>query len=77
MLQAAAVLPLVSNLSSIAWGQSASEMPPVLFVHGNGDHAALWMTVALMLGAFIASLAATFGGRLRDDVSKPLAARRR
>jgi hypothetical protein len=39
--------------------------------------AALWMTVALMLGAFVASLAATFGGQLRDDVPKPLAARRR
>jgi pimeloyl-ACP methyl ester carboxylesterase len=22
----------------------AAEMPPILFVHGNGDHAALWMT---------------------------------
>lgn len=39
--------------------------------------AALWMTVALMLGAFVASLAATFGGALRDDVPKPLSARRR
>src|ERR1019366_10528275 len=23
---------------------SASQVPPVLFVHGNGDHAALWIT---------------------------------
>jgi hypothetical protein len=23
----------------------ASEVPPILFVHGNGDHAALWITV--------------------------------
>src|ERR1700726_2781701 len=23
---------------------SAAEIPPVLFVHGNGDHAALWIT---------------------------------
>src|SRR5258706_3807811 len=23
---------------------SAAEVPPILFVHGNGDHAALWMT---------------------------------
>jgi pimeloyl-ACP methyl ester carboxylesterase len=23
---------------------AATEMPPILFVHGNGDHAALWMT---------------------------------
>lgn len=29
-------------------------------------HASLWMFVALMLGAFFASLAATFGGRRRD-----------
>jgi hypothetical protein len=39
--------------------------------------AALWMTVALMLGAFVASLAATFGGKLRDDVPMTLSARRR
>ncbi|MDL2354087.1 MAG: hypothetical protein QFF03_02390 [Pseudomonadota bacterium] len=39
--------------------------------------AALWMTVALMLGAFVASLCATYGGKLRDDVRAPLAARRR
>jgi hypothetical protein len=39
--------------------------------------AALWMTVALLLGAFVASMAATFGGRLRDDVARPLSARTR
>lgn len=31
--------------------------------------AALWLTVSLLFGAFIASLAATFGGRLRDGVA--------
>lgn len=45
LLQAAAVVPLLTNLGSAAWAQStASAIPPVLFVHGNGDHAALWMT---------------------------------
>jgi hypothetical protein len=29
-------------------------------------HSALWMFVALLCGAFIASLSATFGGRMRD-----------
>lgn len=29
-------------------------------------HAALWMFVSLMIGAFIASFAATLGGRRRD-----------
>lgn len=29
-------------------------------------HAALWLFVSLLIGAFIASLAATFGGRQRD-----------
>jgi pimeloyl-ACP methyl ester carboxylesterase len=24
--------------------QAAADLPPILFVHGNGDHAALWMT---------------------------------
>ena len=28
-----------------ALAQSASDLPPVLFVHGNGDHAALWQTL--------------------------------
>lgn len=31
-------------------------------------HSALWMFVALLFGAFIASLSATFGGRRRDDM---------
>ncbi|PLY40784.1 hypothetical protein CSZ94_19320 [Janthinobacterium sp. ROICE36] len=31
-----------------------------------GAHTALWMFVALLLGAFVASLAATFGGHQRD-----------
>jgi hypothetical protein len=50
VLRGAAVLPLASaNFSLPAFAQapsasSASGMPPVLFVHGNGDHAALWMT---------------------------------
>lgn len=30
-------------------------------------HSALWMFVALLLGAFVASLAATLGGRQRDE----------
>ena len=30
-------------------------------------YSALWMFVALLLGAFVASLAATFGGRQRDS----------
>jgi len=29
-------------------------------------YAALWIFVSLLIGAFIASLAATFGGRQRD-----------
>ncbi len=31
-------------------------------------HSALWMFVALLLGAFVASLAATVGGRQRDHM---------
>lgn len=29
-------------------------------------YAALWLFISLLLGAFVASLAATFGGRRRD-----------
>jgi hypothetical protein len=39
--------------------------------------AALWMTVALLLGAFVAGIAATFGGRMRDNVATPVPVRTR
>ncbi|MBC7576657.1 MAG: hydrolase [Tardiphaga sp.] len=49
VLMGAAALPLVASLVTRAAAQpvsasTASEIPPILFVHGNGDHAALWMT---------------------------------
>jgi pimeloyl-ACP methyl ester carboxylesterase len=51
ILKGAGALPLVvGNLDFAALAQtsaaapSATGIPPVLFVHGNGDHAALWMT---------------------------------
>ena len=48
LLQAVSILPLAAgNLPLRAWAQTApvaGEVPPILFVHGNGDHAALWMT---------------------------------
>jgi pimeloyl-ACP methyl ester carboxylesterase len=42
-------LPLVAGSFRAAFAQatpaaSGAEIPPILFVHGNGDHAALWMT---------------------------------
>src|SRR4051812_16567057 len=51
MLKATAGLPLAA--SSFGFGAAAQtspgaggngDIPPILFVHGNGDHAALWMT---------------------------------
>ncbi len=55
ILRGAGALPLLAGssafsvLGSQAWAQtvpaaSAMEVPLVLFVHGNGDHAALWIT---------------------------------
>ncbi|XUM23588.1 hydrolase [Bradyrhizobium oligotrophicum S58] len=50
ILQGIGTLPLLSSgLSLPVRAQSAAatavgDIPPVLFVHGNGDHAALWMT---------------------------------
>jgi pimeloyl-ACP methyl ester carboxylesterase len=54
MLKAAGALPLLSgsfaghfSLSALAQAAAPAatgEIPPVLFVHGNGDHAALWIT---------------------------------
>jgi hypothetical protein len=51
LLKGAAVLPLAVN--SFGFGAAAqtsaapagaADIPPILFVHGNGDHAAMWMT---------------------------------
>src|SRR4051794_9720657 len=56
ILGSAGVLPLLAGSSAFsafslqAWAQAAptapstAEVPPILFVHGNGDHAALWIT---------------------------------
>src|SRR3954454_23039256 len=58
ILKGAGTLPLLAGsfglplLGVRAWAQTApvaskpAEVPPVLFVHGNGDHAALWITTA-------------------------------
>jgi triacylglycerol esterase/lipase EstA (alpha/beta hydrolase family) len=51
LLRGAAVLPLAAH--GFGFGAAAqtatapaggAEIPPMLFVHGNGEHAALWMT---------------------------------
>src|SRR5260370_193482 len=51
ILKGAAALPLAAgNFGLAALAQVppaasiAAEVPPILFVHGNGDHAALWIT---------------------------------
>src|ERR1700716_514334 len=51
VLKGVGTLPLAAgNFGFSAFAQappaapSASEIPPILFVHGNGDHAALWIT---------------------------------
>jgi pimeloyl-ACP methyl ester carboxylesterase len=51
LLMGAGALPLAAgNFGFAAFAQTApaapgiTEVPPVLFVHGNGDHAALWIT---------------------------------
>ena len=52
VLKAAGALPLAaSNFGIAALAQTrrrragiCAEIPPILFVHGNGDHAALWLT---------------------------------
>src|SRR5438045_5687323 len=51
ILKGAGTLPVaLGNFGRSAMAQTAAapiagtETPPVLFVHGNGDHAALWIT---------------------------------
>ena len=50
ILLGAGSLPFaVASMRTGAWAQSApaapnAEVPPILFVHGNGDYDALWLT---------------------------------
>ena len=50
LLKGASALPLAAGAFGLsAFAQTAptapaAQVPPILFVHGNGDHAALWMT---------------------------------
>lgn len=50
LLKGAGTLPLLAgNFVPLAFAQTAKpagagDFPPILFVHGNGDHAALWIT---------------------------------
>src|SRR5216683_2847764 len=51
ILKGAGALPLAAgSFGFAAFAQTppvapgAAQVPPVLFVHGNGDHAALWIT---------------------------------
>ena len=49
LLKGAGTLPLLAgNFGLSAFAQTAPtasvDIPPILFVHGNGDHAALWIT---------------------------------
>jgi pimeloyl-ACP methyl ester carboxylesterase len=45
VLWGATALPLLAgSLDVRAFAEAAPDMPPILFVHGNGDHAALWIT---------------------------------
>ena len=51
LLRGAGALPLVAGgfgfpafAQGVATAPSAPDIPPILFVHGNSDHAALWLT---------------------------------
>ncbi|UFX45211.1 hydrolase [Bradyrhizobium sp. 41S5] len=47
ILQGAGALSLLAGrlaVPALAQPAPASDIPPILFVHGNGDHAALWLT---------------------------------
>src|SRR5437879_6882435 len=51
LLRAAGTMPMWTGAfagsafaQTVPAGAGAAEIPPILFVHGNGDHAALWIT---------------------------------
>src|SRR3978361_1849978 len=51
ILKGAGALPLGAGsfgfaalAQTVPTAPNATEIPPILFAHGNGDHAALWMT---------------------------------
>src|SRR5215210_8052037 len=50
LLRSAALFPLARLSLGPAFGEGAAptspgEVPPIVFVHGNGDHAGLWTAV--------------------------------
>src|SRR5438132_12239361 len=51
LLRATGTMPMCTGAfagsafaQTVPAGAGAAEIPPILFVHGNGDHAALWIT---------------------------------
>src|ERR1700709_1483018 len=76
VLKGVGALPLAAgNFAFPALAQTAPvapaavEVPPVVFVHGNGDHAALWITTLWRMG----SQGGARGRRLATDFTAPVA----
>ncbi len=62
---AALLTTVIGNIIGAELGEAPSAAAVVADTSGQA-HRALWLFVSLLMGAFFASLAATFGGRQRD-----------
>jgi hypothetical protein len=67
-LRAAAVPDTFAHMKARADQAKAHAQEAADKARKASAHAALWLFVSLLVGAFVASFAATFGGRQRDLV---------
>src|ERR1700675_442580 len=78
ILRGVAVLPFAA--SSLRFGAAAQttpvvpaaeQIPPILLVHGNGDHAALWMTTLWRMESNGISRDRMFAINFPDPLARP------
>jgi triacylglycerol esterase/lipase EstA (alpha/beta hydrolase family) len=77
ILKGAGALPLAAgSFGFSAFAQTApaapgaAEIPPILFVHGNGDHAALWITTLWRMESNGVSRERIFAINLTDPLAR-------
>ena len=60
-------MPVIVRRAAHGQGCSAKEPSPERWTNGAAAEASIYTALSLLIGAFIASVAAAIGGRLRDE----------
>src|SRR3979411_2658863 len=77
VLKGVGALPLAagnfafSALAQTAPAASGADVPPILFVHGNGDHAALWITTLWRMESNGVARDRMFAINFTDPLARP------